>query len=132
MSCTIPTPPFDLALPIGSAPSWPMTLVDDRTGTDVALDLTGASLWFAVKALPTATDAAALIFASTANGKITITDADAGQFQVDLTEGDTVATSSFVANATYFAYLKVQLSSGETRVRSGWITTFPEGIQAPS
>lgn len=131
MSCNIPTPPFDLTLTIGSAPSWTFTLEDDATGTPAALDITGASLWFAVKAQPTATDAAALIFASTANGKIAITSPTAGEFQVDLSETDTAATATLLAGATYYAYVKVQLASGETRVRSGWVTTFPEGIEAP-
>lgn len=131
MSCTIPSPPFDLTLTMGSAPSWPFTLTDDSVDPEAAVDLTDASLWFAVKSLPTSTDAAALIFASTANGKIAITDAESGQFQVDLTESDTAATAGLYAEATFYAYVKVELASGETRVRSGWVTTLPEGIQAP-
>lgn len=131
MSCLIPTPPFDITITIGSAPSYAFSLSDDSTGVETSLSLSGAALWFAVKALPTDTDASALIFASTANGKIAITDAAMGEFQVDLTETDTAATATFQAGATYYAYVKVQLASGETRVRSGWATTFPEGVQAP-
>ena len=132
MSCLVPTPPFDLTLTIGSAPSFTFTVEDDQTGTPVALSLSGAAVWFAVKSLPTQTDAAALIFASTANGKIAITDAAAGEFQVDLSEDDTAETESLLAGATYYAYVKIQLSSGETRVRSGWVTTLPEGVEAPA
>lgn len=116
---------------MNSAPSFTFTLVDDQTGVPVALDLTGAALWFAVKALPTDTDANALVFASTANSKIAITDASAGEFQVDLTASDTAETATFLPGATYYSYVKVQLSTGETRVRSGWVTTLPEGIEAP-
>ena len=132
MSCTLPTPPFDIAITIGSAPSYAFTLSDDATGTQVDLNLSGASLWFAVKSLPTDSDASALIFASTQNGIIAITDASAGEFQVDLSETDTAATATFSAGNVYYAYVKVQLGSGETRVRSGMATMFPEGVQAPS
>ncbi len=131
MSCQIPTPPYDITLTLGSAPSWAFTLEDDATGTPVSLDIAGASIWFAIKTQPTDTDAAALVFASTIDGNIAITDAAAGEFQVDLSEGDTAPTTSLVAGATYYSYVKIQLASGETRVRSGWVTTLPEGIEAP-
>lgn len=130
MSC-LPVNPFDLALTLGSAPSWTFTAEDDSTTPYLVVSLVGASIWFAVKAGPTDTDAAALIFASTANGKVVITNAAAGHFQVDLTETDTAPTAALRANATYFAYLKIQLATGETRVRSGWVSTTVEGISAP-
>jgi len=94
-------------------------------------DLEGASIWFAVKSLPTDTDANALIFASTANGKIAITDAVNRVFQVDLEKADTQPSDTLKADATYYAYVKVQFASGETRVRSGFVTTIQSGIDAP-
>lgn len=135
MSCACAqssTAPFELTLPLGSAPSWPFTLEDDSDPLDVvALDLTGAALWFAVKTAPSDADADALIFASTANGKIVITSAADGEAQVNLTASDTAATDALAADCTYYAYLKVQLASGETRVRSGYVHTLPAGITAP-
>jgi len=129
MSCVIPTPPFDLTLTMNSAPSWPFTLEPEPD--DATFTLAGASLWFAIKALPTDTDASALVFASTANGKLTITDAAAREFQVDLTAADTAQTATFLPGATYCTYVKIQLATGETRVRSGWTTTVNGGIDAP-
>jgi hypothetical protein len=129
MSCTIPTPPFDLTLTMNSAPSFPFTL--EPESDDDAFTLAGASAWFAIKALPTDIDANALVFASTANGKIAITDAAARELQVDLTADDTAVTATFLPGATYFTYVKIQLATGETRVRSGWTTTLPGGIDAP-
>lgn len=129
MSCTIPTPPFDLTLTMNSAPSFPFTL--EPESEDDTFTLAGASIWYAIKALPTDTDANALVFASTANGKIAITDAAAREFQVDLTAEDTEVTETFLPGATYYSYVKIQLASGETRVRSGWTTTLPAGIDAP-
>jgi len=131
MSCTIPASPFDLTLNMGSAPSWPFTATDDSTDPEEALSLASAAIWFAVKAAATDADADALIFASTANGKVVITSAADGEFQVTLDEDDTAATASFYAGQRYPAFIKFQLSTGETRVKSGWVTTLVEGIEAP-
>jgi len=129
MSCTVPTPPFDLTLTMNSAPSFAFSLEPEPD--DATFTLSGASLWFAIKANPTDTDGNALVFASTANGKITITDAASREFQVDLDADDTAPTATFLAGATYYSYVKVELASGETRVRSGWTTTVNGGIDAP-
>lgn len=129
MASSIPTPPFDLTLTINSAPSWPFTLEPEPD--EATFTLAGAAVWFAIKALPTDTDASALVFASTANGKIAITDAANREFQVDLTSEDTAQTASLLPGATYYTYVKFQLASGETRVRSGWTTTVYGGIDAP-
>jgi hypothetical protein len=118
-----------MTLTMNSAPSFAFSLEPEPD--EATFTLAGAALWFAIKALPTDTDANALVFASTANGKITITDAASREFQVDLTAADTAPTASFMAGATYYTYVKVQLASGETRVRSGWTTTLPGGIDAP-
>lgn len=134
MSCAIPSCAFDLTLPLGSAPSWPFTVEDDTldpVGPLASPGLAGASLWFAVKTNPTDADADALIFASTGDGTIVITDAAACEAQVDLTEAMTEETDDLLPERTYYAYLKVQLASGETRVRSGWVTTVNGGIEAP-
>lgn len=131
MPC-LPVTPFELVLPLGSAPSWVFTAEDDSAGVPYTpVSLVGAAIWFAVKADPTDVDGSALIFASTANSKIAITDAAAGKFQVDLSETDTAQTATLRPGATYFAYVKIQLASGETRVRSGWVTTTYAGIDAP-
>lgn len=129
MSYPIPTAPFDLTLTLNTAPSWPMAL--DLEPGEEYYDLEGASIWFAVKALPTDTDGNALIFASTANSKIAITDAVNREFQVDLLKADTQPSATLLAGATYYAYVKVQLASGETRVCSGMVTTVQSGIDAP-
>lgn len=129
MSCTVPTPPFDLTLTMNSAPSFAFTLEPDSE--DDTFSLSGAAIWFAIKANPTDTDANALVFASTANDKITITSADNREFQVDLDSDDTAVSATFLAGATYYSYVKIQLASGETRVRSGWTTTVNGGIDAP-
>lgn len=97
----------------------------------VALPLDNASIWMAIKAAQTTSDANAAIFASTANGKIVITDAAAGKFQVDLTTTDTAESASLLPNVRYFAFIKVVLASGESRVRTGWVETLYEGIEAP-
>lgn len=129
MSCVIPTPPFDLTLTMNSAPSFAFSLEPEPD--EAVFTLAGASIWFAIKALPTDTDANALVFASTANGKVAITDAANREFQVDLTAEDTEQTATFLPGATYYSYVKVQLATGETRVRSGWTTTVNGGIEAP-
>lgn len=134
MGCILPSSPFDLTLPLGSAPSIPFEVLDDTKEPPEPLEspgLAGAALWFAVKTNPTDADVDALIFASTVNGKISITDPDACEAQIDLTENDTEPTTDLLPNRTYYAFMKVQLSSGETRVRSGWVTTLDAGIEAP-
>jgi Tfp pilus assembly protein PilV len=131
MSCIIPSQPYDITLTLNTAPSWPFTAEDDSVSPIVALDLTGASIWMAIKASPTTSDANAAIFASTANSKIAITDAEAGQFQVDLTTADTAESASLLPNARYFAFIKILLASGESRVRTGWVETLYEGVEAP-
>jgi hypothetical protein len=60
-----------------------------------------------------------------------ITSAADGEAQVNLTESDTAATDDLAVDRTYYAYLKVQLASGETRVRSGYVHTLVGGIEAP-
>jgi hypothetical protein len=129
MPCTIPTFPFDLTITLNSAPSFAFSLEPDPG--EASFTLAGASIWFAVKADPTDTDAEALIFASTSAGGVTITDASAREFQVDLTAEDTAPTATLLAGATYYAYVKVRFASGETRVRSGWATAVSGGIDAP-
>ena len=114
---------------MNSAPSFAFSLEPEPD--EATFTLAGAALWFAIKALPTDTDANALVFASTINGKITITDASAREFQVDLDATDTEVTANFLPGATYYTYVKVQLATGETRVRSGWTTTVNGGIDAP-
>lgn len=124
--------PFELPLTLGTAPSWPLTLSDDSTTPATALDLTGASLWFAAKAAPTDPDSAAVIFASTATGEITLTAPAAGQAQIDLTAAQTAESATLLPDRTYYAYLKVQLATGEIRTRSGWLATTAAGIETPS
>ena len=117
-------------LTLNTAPSWPFTAEDDSVSPIVPLTLSGASIWMAIKAQQTTLDANAVIFASTANGKIAITDAAAGEFQVDLTTSDTAESASLLPNVRYFAFIKIVLASGESRVRTGWIETLYEGIEA--
>ncbi len=131
MSCIIPSQPFDITLTLNTAPSWPFTVEDDTVSPVVALDLTDAAIWMAIKSAPTTSDANAAIFASTSNGKIVITDAAAGEFQVDLTTSDTVESAALLPNVRYFAFIKIVLGSGESRVRTGWVETLYEGVQAP-
>lgn len=129
--CNQSATPFELSLPLGTAPSWPLTLTDDSVVPAVALDLTGAALWFAAKTAPTDADSAAVIFASTATGEITLTAPASGQAQIDLTEAQTTQSATLLPDRTYFAYLKVQLATGEIRTHSGWLSTTPAGIEAP-
>jgi hypothetical protein len=120
--------PFELSLAVGSAPSFTFTLEDDAVNPYVPVDLSGASLWFSVKEASDDADAEALILVSTVAGGIAILDATGGEGQIDLTEAMTATLSP---GKTYFAFLKVQLASGETRVKPGFVKAQAEGVQAP-
>ena len=123
--------PYGLSLVLGTAPSWPITLTDEIDGVSTALDITGAAMWFAVKEDATDADADALIFASSTLGSIVITDATAGEAQIDLTQDDTAETDDLLPYKRYFSYFRIQLSSGEIRELNGIVNTLAGGIEAP-
>lgn len=126
--------PFELTLPLGSAPQWPFELSDpneELPDPDADEPILLSAFWFAVKSAPTDADADALIFASTANGKGVITDAANWHGQVNLTAADSSETDTLLPDRTYYAFYKAQFSTGETRVRAGYVHTLPGGIEAP-
>lgn len=126
MSCT--TSSFNLVLALNTAPIIPLR-AEDIGG--VPEPLTGATIWFAIKAKPTDTDAEALVFCSTGSSTIAITDAVGGEFQVMPDIDELQASADLRAGATYFAYVKIQFSSGEMRVAAGTASIVDAGIDAP-
>ena len=117
MSCA---PDLNLCLPVGTAPSWPVSIVIPDQAAQ-AVDLTGASFVFIVKALESDADASALFTLSTAGGEIVIINAALGTIQIDAT----AAKSSLLTPLlSYFWQLRMTLASGEIRVaRNGKINS---------
>ena len=117
MSCA---PDIILCLPIGTAPSWPVSVVIPDQAAQ-AVDLTGASFVFIVKTLESDADADALFTLSTAGGEIVIISATLGTIQIDAT----AAKSSLLTPlSSYFFQLRMTLPSGEIRiVRKGKVNS---------
>ena len=117
MSCA---PDLNLCLPVGTAPSWPVAIVIPDQAAQ-AVDLTGASFVFIVKALESDADASALFTLSTAGGEIVIISATLGTIQIDATAAK---ASLLTPLSSYFWQLRMTLASGEIRiVRKGKIAS---------
>jgi len=117
MSCATD---LNLCLPVGTAPSWPVSIVIPDQANQV-VDITGASFVFIVKELEADLDADAIFTLSTAGSEIAITSATLGTIQIDATAAK---SSLLTAGQSYFWQLRMTLSSGEIRiVRKGKITS---------
>lgn len=117
MSCATD---LNLCLPVGTAPSWPVSIVIPDQANQV-VDLTGASFTLIVKELEADLDADAIFTLSTAGGEIVITSATLGTIQIDATAAK---SSLLTAGQSYFWQLRMTLASGEIRiVRKGKITS---------
>ena len=117
MSCA---PDLNLCLPVGTAPSWPVAIVIPDQAAQ-AVDLTGASFVFIVKALESDADSAALFTLSTSGGEIVIINAALGTIQIDATAAK---ASLLTPKLSYFWQLRMTLASGEIRVaRNGKINS---------
>lgn len=117
---------FEVAL--SSAPSLPVTFTEND-GT--AVPISSSTIWFMVKGDDNDADADALVTLSTAAGSITITDAAAGEAQLDFPAASLVETAALKARV-YPAWLKLKLSSGEIRTYGGQVAITPAGITATS
>ena len=91
-----------------------VTLDFTVTTGGVAVDLTGATLQFLVKTLPTDTDANA-IFTKTVGSGITVTDATAGIGEIAFTQANTISLSG---GTRYYAF---------TMKKSSVVTTLDQG-----
>lgn len=109
MNCA---PDLNLCLPVGTAPSWPVSIVIPDQAAQ-AVDITGAAFVFIVKALEADLDAAALFTLSTAGGEIVIISATAGTIQIDATSAK---SSLLTPGQSYFWQLRMTLQSGEIRI----------------
>lgn len=110
MSCALPD--LDLTLPVGTSPSWPVTIVDPESGS-TPVDITAATAVFTVKATPYDDNDDAIFQLTTGDSEILIIDAAAGQMQID----NTVSKSELLtAGRWYFWYFVVTLGSGEIRL----------------
>lgn len=119
---------FSFEVALSSAPSIPFTFTEDD-GT--AVSLSGATLWFMIKGDDNDADADALVSLSTTAGSITITDAAAGEGQLDFPAVSLVETAALKARV-YPAWLKLKLSTGEIRTYGGQAVLTPAGITATS
>lgn len=123
-----PANAFAFELALSSAPSIPFTFTEDD---GEAVSLTGATLWFMIKGDDNDADADALVTLSTALGTITITDAAAGEGQLDFPAASLVETAALKARP-YPAFLKLKLATGEIRTFGGQVAITPAGITATS
>lgn len=112
MSCQCANVDLNLYLPVGTAPSWTVTVIDPDTNDD-AVNITGATFAFYAKESRYDDDDDAVFELTSGDSEITITSAANGQAQID----NTAAKSALLtAGRVYFWSLRITMSSGETRV----------------
>lgn len=127
-----PAASFTFELALSSAPSIPLTFTENDGTPIPAPGLAGATIWHMVKADDNDADADALVSLSTSEGSITITDATAGEAQLDYTAAKLTETTALKPGRVYPAFIKLKLSTGEIRTYGGQIIMTPAGITATS
>lgn len=112
MGCACQPPDLNLCLAVGTSPSWAIAVTNPELA-DAPVDITGSSSEFLVKASPTDDDADAVFTLTSDDGEIVITDATAGEAQID----NTAAKSALLEPGRWYSwYLRITLSSGEIRL----------------
>lgn len=92
---------------VGSAPMIPLAFTGEGDGT--VFDLSGCTLWFTVKNLPSDADASAIIQKKTGAG-VAITNATGGLAQVQLNAAD---TALLTPDRSYYFDVQVKTPAGQ-------------------
>jgi Na+/melibiose symporter-like transporter len=103
---------MNLCLPIGTSPIWGFTCTDpDNAGA--AINITGATFVFYVKAVASDADADAIFSLTSADSEIVIITAASGTAQI---LNETAKTALLTIGTVYYWSLRVTFTSGENRV----------------